>query len=173
MTNKRVLAETKELTRLALLSALLYGAKIAMAPLPNIEPVSLLVIVYVSVLGLKALIPVYIYVLLEISTWGLGYWSLCYLYVWAVLALAAWRLKDMDSSLGWAVLSGAFGLCFGGLCALSYWAAGGWNFALSWWVSGIPFDILHCMGNFAMALALFRPCRRILLLWVNRGASYA
>ena len=145
----------------------------ALAPLPNIEPVSFLIIVYVSVLGLKALIPVYIYVLLEISTWGLGYWSICYLYVWAVLALAAWCLREMESSVGWAVLSGAFGLCFGALCALSYWATGGWAFALSWWASGIPFDILHCAGNFAMALVLFRPSKRILFRLVNHGVPYS
>ena len=163
MTAKAALDRTKDITRLGLLAALLFVTKMAMAPFPNIEPVSLLIIVYVSVLGWKALIPVYIYVLLEITTWGLGYWSFCYLYVWAVLALAAWFLRKMESPLGWAILSGAFGLSFGALCALTYWAAEGWTFALSWWVSSIPFDILHCAGNFAMALVLFRPCRQVLL----------
>lgn len=167
MTAKKVFAGTLEITRLGLLAALMYAAKMALAPLPNIEPVSLLVIVYVSVLGLKALIPVYLYVLLEIITWGLGYWSVCYLYVWAVLALAAKCLQRMESSVGWALLSGAFGLCFGSLCALACWAAEGWTFALSWWISGIPFDLLHCAGNFAMALALFRPCKRVLLRLMN------
>lgn len=152
----------RDVAVLGLLTALLYGGKMAMAPLPNIEPVSLLILVYVSVLGLRALLPVYAYVLLEIATWGFGYWSACYLYVWAALALAAWALRRMESPLGWALLSGAFGMSFGALCALTYWAAGGWAFALSWWLSGIPFDLLHGAGNFAMALALFRPCRKLL-----------
>jgi hypothetical protein len=30
------------------------------------------------------------------------------------------------------------------------------------WVSGIPFDLLHCGGNFVMALVLFRPLRRLM-----------
>ena len=38
----------REIAVLGLLSALLFGAKMAMAPLPNIEPVSLLVIVYAA-----------------------------------------------------------------------------------------------------------------------------
>ena len=156
---------------LALLSALLFGAKTAMAPLPNIEPVSLLIIVYTAVLGLRALIPVYIYVLLEIVTWGFGYWSACYLYVWAVLALAAWLLRRMESPLGWAALSGGFGLCFGALCALTYWAAGGWAFALSWWISGIPFDLLHGAGNFVLALVLFKPCKAVLSRLYRGGAQ--
>ena len=159
---KHSLAKTRELARMGLLAALMFAAKMVMAPLPNIEPVSLLILVYVSVLGLKALVPIYIYVLLEILTWGFGYWSICYLYVWAVLALAAYLLRKMESPLGWALLSAAFGLLFGTLCAITYWVAEGWTFALSWWVSSIPFDILHCAGNFAMALLLFRPCKRVL-----------
>lgn len=159
---KRPVFTAREIAILGLLSALLYGAKVVMAPLPNIEPVSLLVIVYTAVLGRKALIPVYIYVMLEIITWGFGYWSACYLYVWAVLAFAAWLLRKMESPLGWAAVSGAFGLCFGALCSIAYWVAGGWAFALSWWLSGIPFDLLHGAGNFVMALVLFKPCKTVL-----------
>ena len=152
----------REIAVLGLLSALLFGAKMAMAPLPNIEPVSLLVIVYTAVLGLRALVPVYVYALLEILTWGFGYWSASYLYIWTVLALAALPLRRMESTLGWAALSGAFGLCFGALCSLPYLAVGGWAYALSWWITGIPFDLLHGAGNFAMALALFKPCKTVL-----------
>ena len=161
MTSKKPLG-ARDVAVLGLLAAVLYVGKLALAGIPNIEPVSLLVMVYVVVLGWRALLPIYAYVLLEIFTWGFGYWSACYLYVWLVLAVAAWLLRRMESPLGWAVLSGAFGLCFGALCALTYWLTGGWAFALSWWVSGIPFDVLHCVGNFVLALFLFRPCRRVL-----------
>ena len=152
----------RELVLLALLGALLLVTKLALAWLPNIEPVSLLVLVYTAVLGWKALAPVYVYVMMEILIWGLGFWNLCYTYVWLVLVVLAMLFRKMESPLGWAVLSGAFGLSFGALCALVYWVTGGWAFALSWWVSGIPFDLLHCAGNFAMALVLFRPCRQVL-----------
>ena len=40
---------------LALLGTMMFGAKIAMAALPNIEPVSLLVLVYTAVFGRGAL----------------------------------------------------------------------------------------------------------------------
>ena len=129
----------RELVLLALLGALLLVTKLALAWLPNIEPVSLLVLVYTAVLGWKALAPVYVYVMMEILIWGLGFWNLCYTYVWLVLVVLAMLFRKMESPLGWAVL-----------------------FALSWWVSGIPFDLLHCAGNFAMALVLFRPCRQVL-----------
>ena len=152
----------RELVLLALLGALLWVSKMALAWLPNIEPVSLLLVVYTVVLGWKALAPLYVYVALELMIWGIGIWSICYTYVWLVLVLLAMVFRQMESPLGWAVLSGAFGLCFGALCALSYWVSGGWACALTWWLSGIPFDLLHCAGNFVMALALFRPCKTVL-----------
>lgn len=153
MARKRTL----ELTILALLGALMFGAKMAMAALPNIEPVSLLILVYTAVFGRKALYPIYIYVLLELMVWGLGLWNLNYLYVWLVLYLLGRLFRRMDSPWGWAILSGGYGLAFGLLCTPVYLVTGGWAYALSWWVSGIPFDVAHCAGNFALALVLYRP----------------
>lgn len=153
----------KGIVVLSLLGAVMFTAKMAMAWLPNIEPVSLLVMVYTVVFGRRALYPIYIYVAMECLIWGVNFWSIAYLYVWALLALFAWLFRNMRSHIGWAVLSGGFGLCFGALNALVYLVAGGPAFALSWWIAGIPFDALHCAGNFVMALALFHPCRRVLV----------
>ena len=147
---------------LAQMGALTFVLKMAMAGLPNIEPVSLLVMVFAVTLGPWGLAGVYLYVLLEYVVWGLSSWSVCYLYVWTVLFVPARLLRRMKSALGWAVLSGAFGLFFGALCAPVYVVIGGWGYALSWWVSGIPFDLLHCAGNFAMALVLFNPLRKLM-----------
>lgn len=152
----------KETALLGLLGGVLFAAKMAMAWLPNIEPVSLLVMVYAVVLGRRALYPIYVYVGLECCVWGIQLWSVNYLYVWLLLYLAARRFRAMTSALGWAVLSGAFGLCFGLLCAPVYLLSGGWAFALSWWISGIPWDAAHCAGNFVLALALFPALRGLL-----------
>lgn len=133
-----------------------------MMALPNIEPVSLLVMLYAVTFGKQALFPIYVYVFLELTLHGVGLWTLSYLYVWLVLALAAWLLRHMTSPWGWAILSGSFGLLFGALCTPVCLITGGPAFALSWWLSGIPFDLLHCGGNFFMALVLFTPLRRLL-----------
>ena len=61
----------------------------------------------------------------------------------------------------WAVLSGAFGLLFGLMCTPVYWVIGGAEYALSWWVAGLLADILHCAGNFVIALLLFVPLRSL------------
>lgn len=158
----------RALAVLALLGALLFVTKTAMAPLPNIEPVSLLVMVYAVVLGRKALFPIYIFVAMDMLIWGVSIWTIAYLYVWTVLYLLARCFRGMESGLGWAVLSGAFGLCFGLLCTIINLFIGGWELALTWWLAGIPFDVLHCAGNFVMALVLFQPCKKVLgALWAG------
>ena len=64
---------------------------------------------------------------------------------------------ENDSALIWAVAAALHGLCFGALCAIPYFFAGGPAMAFSYWVSGVPFDLAHCAGNFVLTLVLYKP----------------
>lgn len=152
----------RQIALFGMLGALTFGAKFAMQGLPNIEPVSLFLMIFAAVFGLKALYPTFLYVLLEVLFFGINLWTINYLYVWPILALLSICMRKMESPVGWAILSGGFGLMFGLLCAPVYLFTGGPGFALSWWISGIPFDLLHAAGNFIMALVLFAPLRQLL-----------
>jgi len=152
----------RQIVLFGMLGAMTFAAKVVMAGLPNIEPVSLFILVFTAVFGLKALYPIFLYVLMEILFYGINLWNINYLYVWAILALAAYAIRNVRESLIWAILSGIFGLLFGLLCAPVHLFTGGPGFALSWWISGIPFDLLHGAGNFVMALLLFVPLRQLL-----------
>lgn len=145
-----------------MLGAMTFALQVVMAPLPNIEPVSLLVMLFAVVFGWKSLYAVYVFVMMEVLFHGLGLWNINYLYVWTVLAVAAIWLKKMESSLGWAMVSAVFGLSFGALCGIVDVFIGGIPYAVTKWISGIPFDLLHCGGNFAIALVLWKPMRRLL-----------
>lgn len=139
-----------------------FAAKLVMAGLPNIEPVSLLVMLFAVVFGKKAVFPIYIYIFMEFAIYGIQLWSICYLYIWLVLALAAWLCRGMTHPVAWALLSGFYGLLFGALCAPVDVLVGGFHYAAAKWVNGIPFDLLHCAGNFVLALTLFVPLRKLL-----------
>ena len=145
-----------------MLGAMTFGAKVAMSGLYNIEPVSLMVMLFAVVFGKKWIYPTYLYVAMEILFYGINLWSINYLYVWAILAMTAYFLRDMRSSLGWAMVSGIFGLFFGVLCGIVDVFIGGFNYAVTKWISGIPFDISHCIGNFFIALVMFNPLRKLL-----------
>ena len=145
-----------------MLGALMFALQIAMAPLPNIEPVSLLTMLFAVTFGWKSLYCIYTFVAMEILFHGIGLWNVNYLYIWSVLAVAAILLRNMEPVLGWALLSGIFGLAFGALCGIVDLFIGGFGYATAKWVSGIPFDLLHCGGNFAIALVLWKPMRQLL-----------
>lgn len=152
----------REIVLFGMLGALIFAAKYVMAFLPNIEPVSLMVMLCAVVFGQKAAYPIALYVVMEFMFYGLGLWNINYLYIWAILAIAAGQMRQTRSPLPWAILSGTFGLLFGALCAPVDVIIGGFGYAIAKWVSGIPFDIAHCIGNFAIALVMFVPMRNLL-----------
>ena len=144
------------------LGALTFGLQVVMAPLPNIEPVSLLVILFAVTFGWKSLYVVYTFVAMEILFYGFSLWNIYYLYIWGILAVAAIFLRGQKHPLVWALVSGVYGLLFGALCAVADVFVGGFAYAAAKWVSGIPFDLLHCGGNFVIALLLFTPLQTLL-----------
>lgn len=151
-----------EMILFGMLAALTFALQVVMSPLPNIEPVSLLVMLFAVTFGWKALYPVYIFVVMEILYYGFNLWNIYYLYVWAILALATLLLRKNQSVLVFAVLAAVFGLLFGALCAIVDVFIGGVGYAAAKWVSGIPFDVTHCVGNFAIALVAFNPLRKLM-----------
>ena len=159
---QKIKLTTFEIVLFGVLGALTFAAKFVMSGLPNIEPVSLMIMLFAVTFGWKALYPTYVYVALEVLCYGINTWNIYYLYIWAVLLIAALLLRKMKEPLGWAILSGTFGLLFGVLCGITDIFIGGFAYAGAKWVSGIWFDLLHCGGNFVIALLLFQPMRKLL-----------
>ena len=147
----------------------MFALQVAMSGLPNIEPVSLLVLVYAVVFGKKCLYPIYVFVVMDILFFGIQMWNINYLYVWAVLALAALWLRELKHPLAWAILSAVFGLLFGALCAVPHFFIGGWSMAFAYWISGIPYDLIHGVANFALTLILLPPLSKVARRMLEAG----
>lgn len=144
------------------LGAVMLVCQIALAPLPNIELVSLLTILFTLALGRYVAYSLAVFVLLEGLIYGFGLWWFSYLYVWAILAAAAYLFRKMESRLGWALLCGFFGLFFGTLTAVPIFLISGFATGVAYIISGIPFDLMHAAGNFLLALLLLPTLRRLL-----------
>ena len=150
------------------MAALIFASKVALASIPNINLNSVLIILTVVFFGWKALYAVYVYVLLEGLVFGCSVWWFGYLYVWDVLVIAAMLLRRNDSALIWAVVAGVFGLVFGLLMYLEYFAInGGWEMFFAMWVAGIPYDLAHCAGNFVFTLVLYKPLHKVMEKLLN------
>lgn len=157
------MGKTHRLVTAAFLAAILVASKFALDGLPNIELVSLLVIVYTLEHPRLAAPAVYTYVFVYGLLSGFGIWWFPQLYVWAVLMVLTRLMRQSNAVLPWALLNGLFGLCYGALYAVSCAAMNGSVAAgVAWWVTGVPFDLLHGAGNFVVTLLLYQLLRRCL-----------
>lgn len=154
--------KTIRIVTAGVLSAILVAGQIGMSFLPNIEPVSTLIILYTLVYKKRVFPIIYTFALLEGVIFGFGIWWGSYLYIWSILALIVLALQKMDSAILWSIVSGFFGLMFGALCAIPYLISGGPGAAFAYWTAGIPYDILHCLGNFFLTLVLYHPLLNLL-----------
>ncbi len=137
---------------------MLEASKLALDLLPNIEIVTLLFIVYTIFFGRKTLFVAAGFIVIECFLKGINVWSLMYVYIWPVLIMIVYYAnRHKAGHIFYCILSGFFGLFFGMLCAIPYLFIGGRHMAFTWWIAGIPYDIIHCIGNVLLCLLLFRP----------------
>ena len=161
--------KTWEIVVMGVLTAVVFAAQVAMGFLPNIELVTLLFILYTLVLGKKVFLIIYVFVFLEGIFYGFGLWWVNYLYVWTVQSIVTLILRKQTSVFFWSILSGFYGISFGALCAIPYFFMGGLSSAFAYWVSGIAYDIPHCIGNIVICLLLFKPLYKVLDQVLNKG----
>ena len=147
----------REMVLLALIGAMMMATQVALAALPNIHLVDVFLILSAFLFGWKSLFSVYIFVILEGLIYGFSMWFINYLYVWTVLAVIAVLFRQNRSRWFWSAMAGIFGLLFGALCAIPYFFVGGWAAAFSYWVAGIPFDLIHCVSNAVLTFTLLMP----------------
>lgn len=140
----------------------MYVSQVVMAPLPNIEIVSLLIILTTRKFGLKASLSVYIFVFAEFFTYGIEIWVINYLYVWAILVLIIFAIRKIENKIIYTLISAIFGLLFGILCSVPYFITGGFAGGISYIIGGLYYDLLHCGGNLVLTLLLFAPMTKAL-----------
>ena len=154
--------KTREIVILGILAAIVFIGQIALYFLPNVEVVTLLIILYTLVLGKKVFYIIYVFVILEGFVYGFGMWWLNYMYVWSIQAAVTLVFRKQDSVLFWSIMSGFYGITFGALCAIPYFFIGGPSAAFAYWVSGVVYDLPHCISNLMICLVLYKPLRYIL-----------
>lgn len=153
----------KDLAYLGISLALLEASKLALDMLPNVEVVTLLFIVYTIFFGRKTFLVAVGFTVIECFLKGFNVWSIMYLYIWPLLIiLVSVADRHKVGYVFYCILSGFFGLFFGLFCSIPYLFIGGWTMAVTWWISGIPYDVIHCVSNFVLCLLLFKPLHAVM-----------
>ena len=160
----------KDITLIAMTVALIEVCKVTLAFLPNIELTTFWLIMFTIYFGRKIVFVVPIFIIIEGAIYGMDIWWIMYFFVWPLLVFVTFIFRKCKSVWFWSIFSGFFGLFYGSLCTIVYVIINSFSGGLStgirsgiaWWISGIPYDITHCIGNFAFMLILYEPITRII-----------
>lgn len=156
---------------IGIMVATLVGGKMALSFLPNVEVVTLLIILYTLCFGKKVIYAIFAFICIETFLYGFHLWVIMYLYTWPILALITYLCRKKTGTLFWSFLSAFFGLFYGAFCSIPYIFISGLPGAFAWWIAGIPFDITHCISNFALAFVLFKPLHSTLTRLYGKVSS--
>lgn len=154
--------------RVALMAGMLTAFKFALSFIPNVEVVTVLIIVFASAWGLRYALPAtLVFCAVEVAIYGgAGYpsWIILYFIYWPLLAVVSWAclrkkqrvLVAIIIGVVGSVLFGVMSACTDTLCVIglipkenlaSYW--------MLYYVRGLWFDIVHVVSSFATVLALY------------------
>ena len=154
----------------AMLGTLMFVSKIAMEGLPNIHLLGVLTVAYTLAYRWRALIPIYVYVLLNGVFSGFSMWWMPYTYIWAILwaitMLLPRKMPPRLSGAVYAVVCALHGFAYGALYAPAQALMFnlGFDGMISWIVAGIPFDIVHGISNFCVGLLIYPISRALIRL---------
>ncbi len=160
----------RDIATIGMMVAVIEVCKVALMGVPNIELTTFWVIMFSIYFGNKVFWAIPVFILIEGAMFGFHIWWIMYLYMWPSLALLVRILKRMDSVMAYSILSSAYGFLFGFFCAIPYLVIGavdggiknGLYTAFTWWVAGIPYDMIHGVANFVLMFILYKPIRTIM-----------
>lgn len=153
----------RDIVIFAVLGSVMYISYAIMQGLPNIHLIGVLIGALTLVYRARALIPIYVFVMLSGVFGGFSFWWLPYIYIWLPLwgaFMLIGKLSNGNGKKAQAALCMAacalHGLTFGIMYAPAQALFFGLSFngTLAWIAAGFVFDIIHAVSNAALALLI-------------------
>jgi len=150
----------RDLTIFATLGAIMFLSRMAMLAIPNVHLLAMFIASFTLVYRAKALIPIYVWILIEAVAGGAPLWLIPYLYVWLPLwgvfmILGRFNIPNKVCVPLYMVICALHGLTFDVM--YSPWSMYLMGLPMTfeaWWayiVAGLWWSIAHAIGNFAAA----------------------
>jgi len=149
----------------AVLAAIMFVSRISMQFIMNVHLLGLFVAAITLSYRVRALIPIYIYVMLDGLFTGFAFWWQPYLYIWLPLWLLFMAAGNFSVKLKvpkavqvplYMVLCGLHGLLFGLMYApaWAFYMNLSFEATIAWVIAGLPADIIHCISNVATGVLI-------------------
>lgn len=165
-----------DLVIFAFLGAIMFTSKQLLEFLPNIHMLGMFTMVFAVAFRKKGIIPVFVFIMLEGAIAGFSMWWIPYLYLWPILFYVTLLLpKNMPAKIAtpvYMVVCALHGFLYGTLYAPFQAIAFGMSFKgmIAWIIAGLPWDLVHGLGNFAFG-SLVYPLGRLIKKMYNRGKN--
>ncbi len=154
------MSKIREISLIGMLAAVNIASRIALQSLPNIKPVTSIIIISVIIFGLAFGIKLTIVTTLVSNIYlGMGIWTVFQILAWIVICLLTQVLVDVYKKVnkeppilllaGFAFL---MGYVFGIVVSLEKLVIGGPSLFIVYYLAGLFFDTLHASGNFVFYL---------------------
>jgi len=151
----------KDLIIFAILGSIMFISHMIMIWIPSVHLIGLFIAAFTLTYRVRALIPIYLYVMIYGAIYGFSTWWVPYLYIWIPLwglfmLVGMFKLPVKAKVPIYMVLCALHGLSFG----LLYAPFQAWVFGLSfqgmvaWIIAGIPFDVTHAISNLAAGILI-------------------
>lgn len=176
MQNPKLKNSALYLAVAAMFVAVITGGKMALAVIPNVEVVSILLATCAYVWGLGMALPVaVVFTLIQMAIYSFNVWVFEYLVYWPLLAICFWALgkvhfpKPVFEVVFATLLVVVCTLFFGVFTSVAdtligYGSGGFWVVTQNFWqrfcvmyVRGIPFFVIHVCSNAVLFAAAFHP----------------
>ncbi|WP_297427236.1 hypothetical protein [Clostridium sp.] len=166
--------DTREIVLFGALGSFISASQLILSFIPNVEIVSLLIILFSLIFRRKALYIVYTFVFIMGIIYGFGVWWFGYVMLWPLLCIITFTFSKFIEGeyFKLALYSGIFGVLFGFFYAIPYAVFGGLNAGIAYWISGLQFDIIHGISNY-LIMQTFGERIFNLINKLNRNYLYA
>lgn len=174
MQNRSIVRTTSYIAKVAVMAALFVALKFALSFIPNVEIVTLLIMVFSSAFGMIYTLPAtLVFSSIEVLIYGVHSWVILYFVYWPLLAIISSILLKRKNviiaiivalimSILFGVLSACSDtiLCIGSLSSMQLR-----DYFIAYYLRGLYFDLIHVVSNVIIVGILYLPlievCKKI------------
>ncbi|WP_163526263.1 ECF transporter S component [Halobacillus ihumii] len=147
---------TYKLTLIAMLASMAIAGRLVMANIPNVQPVTAIIIIAGFWLGpLAAVIMAFLTTFLSNVFLGMGYWTIWQILSWSIIGLGAGLIGKYWANIPvWMLSIYGFlsGIVYGLIISFTMRVAGQPFWA--YYLAGLPMDLNHAASNVIFILVL-------------------
>lgn len=152
--------KVREISLIGILAAVNIASRIYLQALPNIKPVTSIIIISVMLFGLGFGVKLSIVTTIVSNLFlGMGTWTFFQILAWVVICLITQLLLDFlkkinkqPKLLPMAIFAFFMGYVFGIVVSFEKLMLGGPSLFIVYYISGLLFDTFHAVGNFGFYL---------------------